>query len=158
LKSADIVILLVSNDFLASKYCNEVELATALDRHKNGEARVVPVILRPCDWHSSRFGHLQALPKDGKPVTAWKTREGALLNVVQGLRKVAAELRNRGTAIRGEDLQSILTPARDETNILQGLPSRWRGQVDAFLLQYLGTAGNPVPFGGRESHLRALDE
>ena len=93
LKSAEIVVLLVSSDFLASDYCNEIELETALDRHKSGVARVVPVILRPCDWESSRFGKLQALPKDGKPVVDWKTEDHGFLNVVKGLRSVAAKLR-----------------------------------------------------------------
>lgn len=96
LKSAEIVILLVSGDFLASDYCNEIELKTALERQKRGETRVVPVILRPCDWQSSRFGSLQALPKDGVPVVDWKTEDHGFLNVVQGLRSTVIG-RQKGT-------------------------------------------------------------
>src|SRR5215469_11139240 len=73
LNSADIIVLLVSADFLASKYCYAVEMARALERHQRGEARVVPVILRPCDWQSSPLNVLQVLPKDGKPVVDWET-------------------------------------------------------------------------------------
>ena len=50
LESASIVLLLVSPDFLASDYCYEVEMQRALERHRCGETRVIPIILRPCDW------------------------------------------------------------------------------------------------------------
>jgi tetratricopeptide (TPR) repeat protein len=86
LKAASIILLLVSSDFLASDYCNDVELQCALERDKNGKARVIPVILRPCDWQNSAFSHLQALPKNAKPVTRWSNRDEAWLSVVEGIR------------------------------------------------------------------------
>jgi hypothetical protein len=64
-------------------------------RHAAGEARVIPVILRPVDWHSAPFGTLQALPKDGHPVTSWSNRDEALLDVARGIRAVAEELAHR---------------------------------------------------------------
>lgn len=119
LKTADIVVLLVSNDFLASKYCNEVELETALERHKSGEARVVPVILRPCDWRSARFGRLQALPQDGKPVIDWKTPDHGFLNVVQGLRSIAKEVQGSETKAAEEQSQpAIIAKVRPRWPIL----------------------------------------
>jgi hypothetical protein len=71
LNSAQIILLLVSSEFLASPYIRGVEVKRALERHEAGEARVIPVILRSCDWQSAPFGRLQALPTDGKPVTKW---------------------------------------------------------------------------------------
>ena len=71
LNSADIVLLLVSADFLASDYCYDVEMIRAMERHERDEARVIPVILRPCDWHGSPFGALMAVPPDRKPVTKY---------------------------------------------------------------------------------------
>src|SRR5213080_3948433 len=50
LEGADIILLLVSPDFLASDYCYGVEMTRALERQAAGEARVIPVILRPCEW------------------------------------------------------------------------------------------------------------
>jgi TIR domain len=50
LASADIVLLLVSADFIASDFCWGVEMRKALQRHERGEARVIPIILRPCRW------------------------------------------------------------------------------------------------------------
>jgi len=93
LNAANIILLLVSTNFVASEYCYDLEMKRALDRHTSGTARVIPIILRPVDWQSAPFGKLQALPKDGKPVTNWKTRDHAFLNVAQGIRKAAEELR-----------------------------------------------------------------
>ena len=69
LERADIVLLLVSPDFLASDYCYDIEMARAMERHEAGETRVMPVLLRPCDWRDAPFGKLNATPKDGKPVS-----------------------------------------------------------------------------------------
>lgn len=91
LESADIVLLLVSADFLASDYCYDVEMQRALERHKQGTARVIPVILRPCDWQKAPFGILKACPNDGKPVVNHKTHDEGFLQVAQAIRQVATE-------------------------------------------------------------------
>lgn len=65
----------------------------AMKRHEEGSARVIPVIFRPCDWQSSPFGKLQALPRDGKPVTKWADRDEAFLNIVKGIRLACEELK-----------------------------------------------------------------
>src|SRR5689334_14575040 len=49
LEAAEIVLLLVSSDFLASPYCYGREMQRALERHDQGLARVIPIILRPVD-------------------------------------------------------------------------------------------------------------
>ena len=89
LDRADIVLLLVSADFLASDYCYDVEMMRAMQRHERGEARVIPVILRPCDWHSALFGGLNAVPPDGKPVTKHATLDDGFLKVAKAIRQVA---------------------------------------------------------------------
>jgi len=86
LESADIILLLVSPDFLASDYCHDVEMQRALARHEEGTARVIPVILRPCDWKHSPFAHLLAAPTDGKPITKWANEDEAFLDVVEQIR------------------------------------------------------------------------
>jgi hypothetical protein len=92
LEAADVILLLVSSDFLASDYCWDVETKRAMDRHEAGTARVIPVILRPCDWQSAPFGKLQALPKDAKPVTSWKDRDEAFTDVARGIRNAVTGL------------------------------------------------------------------
>ncbi|MDQ3917929.1 MAG: tetratricopeptide repeat protein [Acidobacteriota bacterium] len=92
LKSADIVLLLVSSSFIASDYCYGVELQLAMERHEAGAARIIPVILRPCDWKKAPFGKLQALPKNARPVTKWSNRDDAFTDIAGGIRRVAEEL------------------------------------------------------------------
>jgi energy-coupling factor transporter ATP-binding protein EcfA2 len=92
MNTADIILLLISPDFIASDYCYGVELKRAMERHEAGEARVIPIILRPVYWQEMRFGQLQAFPTEGKPVTDWPKRGQAFLNVVKGVRKVIEEL------------------------------------------------------------------
>jgi CheY-like chemotaxis protein len=93
LESSDIILLLVSANFLASRYCYGVEMQRALQRHDAAQARVIPVILRDVDWRGAPFGKLQALPKDAKPITSWSNREAAFRNVAEGIRRAAEEIR-----------------------------------------------------------------
>jgi hypothetical protein len=92
LETSDIVLLLISPDFLTSDYCYCREMQTAIRRHNNGNAKLIPIILRPTDWHDTPVGHLLALPKDGKPVINWRRRDDALLDVAKGIRKVVDEI------------------------------------------------------------------
>jgi hypothetical protein len=89
LERADVILLLVSPDFLASAYCYDIEMQRALERHNHGEVRVIPVILRHCDWHSAPFGKLIAAPRDGKPVKSFPDLDEAFLQVVQAVRQAA---------------------------------------------------------------------
>lgn len=91
LETADIILLLVSADFIASRYCYSVEMKRALARHMDGTARVVAVILDACDWQSAPFGTLLALPTDGKPVTAWANQAQAWLDVARQIRLLIGE-------------------------------------------------------------------
>jgi hypothetical protein len=89
LEKADIILLLVSPDFLASEYCYSKEMLRALERHDAGEARVIPIILRPCEWQKAPFGKLLVAPTDGKAVTKWSDRDDAFLNIAQAIRRAA---------------------------------------------------------------------
>jgi tetratricopeptide (TPR) repeat protein len=92
LETAEIILLLITARFINSDYCYDLEMQRALQRHAAGTARVIPIILKPCDWKESPFSHLQVLPKDAKPVTTWENQDEAFLNVVQGLRKAVESL------------------------------------------------------------------
>jgi hypothetical protein len=88
LETASIILLLVSPDFLGSDYCYESEMQHALERHKLGRARVIPIILRPCDWQHSPLKDLQCLPRDGKPVTQWSDQDEVFNAITQSLRRI----------------------------------------------------------------------
>jgi len=91
-KKARIILLLVSNSFLASDYCYSVEMKLALERHERKEARVIPVIMRSCDWETAPFGKLQVLPRDGRPVIKWRPQDDAFTDIARGIRRVVEEM------------------------------------------------------------------
>ena len=92
LDTANIILLLISPDFMHSDYCYGIEMQRALQRHENGDARVIPVLLRPVDWESAPFSKLQILPTDGTPVSNWRSLDDAFVNVARGIRKTVQEL------------------------------------------------------------------
>ena len=94
---ADIILFLVSPDFLASDYCFDIEMVHALKRHFAGEAIVIPIILRPCDWEGTPFGRLQAMPERALPVTLWPDRDEAFFSVAKRLREIVERTRQLKT-------------------------------------------------------------
>jgi internalin A len=96
LDRAELILLLVSADFVASDYCYDIEMTRALARHQAGTARVVPIIIRDVAWRSAPFGMLMALPTDGKAVATWGSgeygRDTAWKTVAEGIEKVLTEL------------------------------------------------------------------
>lgn len=111
LREADIILLLISPDFLASEYCWNTEMDTALKRHNNGTARVIPVFLRPCLWKGAAFGTLQGLPTKARPITEWNNLDAAFTSVAEGIEKTAKAMtelkKNFGMSIEDEFKQLI---------------------------------------------------
>jgi hypothetical protein len=95
---SDLILLLISADFLASKYCYDIEMDRAFSLHRSKKSRIIPIILRPADWEDTPLGDLQALPKDAKPVSTWPNRDEAYVNIVEGLKVVINEI---GSKSRG---------------------------------------------------------
>jgi hypothetical protein len=85
IERADVILLFMSPHFLASRYCYEIEGEIALRRHREGTARVIPVVLRACDWTVTPFGELQALPRDAVPINQWPDKDQASLDVARGI-------------------------------------------------------------------------
>jgi hypothetical protein len=90
LETADIILLLVSPDFLSSEYIYEKEMKRAMERHEAGDARVIPVIVRPVESLGEQLSKLQALPKDAKPITTWANQDEAFANVAIEIRKIVS--------------------------------------------------------------------
>jgi hypothetical protein len=93
---ADIILLLVSASFIASDYCFSKEMERAMERHRLGDARVVPVIVKNCDWQSAPFGKLRAVPKDGKAITSWANPDDAYTDVAREIRALVERSSNGG--------------------------------------------------------------
>ncbi|MBE3663052.1 toll-Interleukin receptor, partial [Vibrio navarrensis] len=86
LESADIIIFLVSSSFLASDYCYDVEVKRAIERHREGSAKIISIIIRACDWEECEFSQFQAVPKDALPITMWNDKDTAWLDAVKGIK------------------------------------------------------------------------
>ena len=93
LEQSQLILLLISADFIASDYCYDIELTRAMERHRAGTACVVPVVLRPVYWKGAPFGELQALPTDAKAVTQYENRDEALTIIAEGIAEAAARLK-----------------------------------------------------------------
>jgi tetratricopeptide (TPR) repeat protein len=133
LEQASIILLLVSPDFLASDYCYQDEMKRALERHDLNQARVIPIVLRPVDWEGAPFAHLQVLPSNAKPVTRWKNRDDALLDVGRGIRVAIEEFRASSLGTSSWDVKQM--SAKKEPLRLWKVPYRrnpfFTGREDA---------------------------
>jgi hypothetical protein len=92
LRTSDLILLLVSADFISSPYCYETEMQEAIRLHAAGKAIVIPVILRPCEWHGLPFGKLQAATRDGRPITKYPTLDDGFLEVMQAIKGAASQV------------------------------------------------------------------
>jgi hypothetical protein len=92
LEEAKIILLLISSDFLSSKYCYDVEMNRAVERHNSQEAIVIPIIIRYCDWSNTPFATIPGLPVNAKPVKDWDDQDQAFLNIVEGIKSLLNSL------------------------------------------------------------------
>lgn len=93
LEEADIILMLISADYLASDYA-DAEMKRALEKHFAGEAIVLPVLLRPTMWEDSPLASIQALPPNARPVSTWADQDAAWVEVVRGIREALTKVGN----------------------------------------------------------------
>lgn len=93
LLEADIILLMISVDFLNSDYCYDKEMKKALEMNKEGSARVIPIIVRNCDWMDSPFSKLNALPTDAKCIKSWDDEDEAYMNIIDGIKEVVKSIK-----------------------------------------------------------------
>lgn len=118
LAKADIIVLLVSANFIQSAYCYSREMTRAMELHRSGAAHVVPVIVRPCEWQTSPFGALTATPKDGQAITTWSNDDQAYLDVVKAIRRIVEKM--EGTSVPAPASAAVQRPVRK---------ARWRATL-----------------------------
>ncbi len=93
MQTADLILLLISPNFVNSKYCYEIELPDAMARHEAGEAYVVPILLRPVvGWQQLPFAKLQVYPSGSKPITEWRPQQKAFVDVAEGIAVAVEQL------------------------------------------------------------------
>lgn len=94
LHKADMVLFLISSDFMTSEYIHQKEMRHALERYKYGETLIIPVIVRPADWQSLPVNRFAILPKDGLPVSSFTDRDTAWAErVVEPLQELIQKFR-----------------------------------------------------------------
>jgi hypothetical protein len=98
LNTAEIILLLVSANFIASDYCYSQAMTRALERKEENTARVIPIILKECDWQTAPFYALQSLPKGVSSVAASRDIDETLKNIAMELRRVIESL-TKGTTV-----------------------------------------------------------
>jgi hypothetical protein len=109
LNTAHIILLLISENFVASHYCYQIEMPRAMERHEAKEARVVPILLRDVDSRGTPFEKLNPLPTNFKAISIWRSRDKAFTNVAVGIRRVVEELREERTGLGGRSIVAIDT-------------------------------------------------
>jgi len=136
LENANVILLLVSAHFLASDYCYDKEMARALEKDQEGTARVIPVILHPCDWHSAPFGNLRATPLDGKPVSMYANTDEALTQVAKDIRTAVEEIglppqeENCGQSIAQKSIVENIYPRSSNLRVKKNFSDQ---EVDEYL-------------------------
>ena len=113
LDMADIILLLVSPDLIASEYIYSKEIGRALVRHAEGKARVIPIILRIGDYENERFSQLQSLPSNQKPITHWHSQDDAWFNVTEGIKKAIQDIRANNETLFQTGISSKLDQGRN---------------------------------------------
>lgn len=118
LDEAQIILLLISPAFMNSDYCYSVEMKRAIERHEQGEACVIPVILRPIHWQVTPLDKLQALPKDAKPISLWRPQDNGFVDVAKGVKKVVEQLSIPATtaASLSDDQQEAMSGQEQRIN------------------------------------------
>ncbi len=103
LENADLILLLISSDFLASRYCYDIEAKRALEKHNNGEAIVIPIILRPVSWNLTPFSKIQALPFNAQPITQWTDQDSAFVSVCEGILSLITSFKSESNAVNSNN-------------------------------------------------------
>jgi CheY-like chemotaxis protein len=132
LRNAELVLLLVSKDFVASDYIWSTELNTAMQRHWSGETRVVPILVRAVDIEldDAPFMKLQGLPTDLRPVTSWPNRDEAWTNVAKGLRATVKDIQASRKATASVSPPMLLPQTPVDDPLLQRVLEAAAGQIE----------------------------
>jgi WD40 repeat protein/predicted negative regulator of RcsB-dependent stress response len=95
LESADIVLLLISPDFMSSDYCYSTEMKRAIERHEQDNLHIIPILLRATFWRNAPFAKLQMVPTNAKPVRSWPDRDDAFNDITEHIHRLLPQLQIR---------------------------------------------------------------
>jgi len=158
LNDAEIILLLISPDFMNSEYCYSKEMQRALERHKQGKTKVIPINLRPVDWHGAPFNNIQSLPRNGKAVTSsrWNSADEAFFDVAKGIREVVEDLLSHTVtpAVTPNNMPDELKPV-DGIIQTQAIDESWSSA--GALGEIVGRLADAQQWGQAESMARSIE-
>jgi len=93
MESAQIILLLISADFMTLDFCYSPEMTRVLERNEAGDARVIPILLRPTDYEGAPFAELPIYPSDGRPLTLWTNQDEAFTDIINGIKRAINDLK-----------------------------------------------------------------
>jgi formylglycine-generating enzyme required for sulfatase activity len=157
LENADVILLLVSANFLASDFCYDIETKRALERQKADGALIVPIILKPCAWKESPVSSFQVMPKDGKPISIWNDQDLAFTDITEKLKEKAKQLIERR---KQQHLQTQQQAAREEyrQKLEEYLADGVLSALEQENLQELAQARGIAPTDAEEMNTQALNQ
>jgi hypothetical protein len=112
--AAQIILLLVSADYLASALFSGEEVRLALQRQQEGKARVIPILVRPCAWKDTTIGDLKVLPTNEKPVSQWSNSDLAFVDITRGIREI---IKDQPISTASEDVTPSAPMSMDEKRL-----------------------------------------
>ncbi|MFK8102796.1 MAG: WG repeat-containing protein [Saprospiraceae bacterium] len=120
LENSDIILLLVSADFIASDFCYDKEMKRAIELNETGKVRTIPIILRPCLWERTPLSVLEALPEGAFPIasTHWEDKDEPYKLVVEAIEKIILDLKAGQIDIPKEQNQASFTQWIEEAENL----------------------------------------
>ena len=120
IKSADIILLLISSDYLYSSSCID-EMEVALSRSRDQLATAIPIIVRFCDWEILPLGKILAIPQDGNPVSTWPDQDKAWRDVVRQIRVLIEDWELATSPAEAGEIEPTATvkvsPSSNETGV-----------------------------------------
>lgn len=149
IETADIILLLISADFLASDFTYSAEMKHAIERHARGQARVMPILLRPVDIQGTPLAKIQCLPRNGRPISLWPNQDAAWVDVVSKIRQVAVTLQNEWRQIASVDINPFIDMSRSSREHMLALPGSQvrnateKKSVDANMIKVLFLGADP---------------
>jgi hypothetical protein len=112
LEIADVILLLISSDFLRSDFCQSIELRRAIERHETDRTLIIPILVRPCDIKGTVLEKFQCIPKGAKPVTEWANRDRAFVDIVERIRTALSDFQPAQTG--AQPAQTGAQPAQTD--------------------------------------------
>ncbi len=93
LQTAKLIFPLISLSFIRSDFWKCDQMMAAINRHRSGDTRIIPVLVHPADaWTETSLGVLEALPTNGKPISKWSNKQEVYNEIEKSIRAILKDL------------------------------------------------------------------